>query len=53
MVKLAITGDSGEPIAMPLACLYNWLPKLRCKIRVLWKSLRISSECQHRRLWPL
>jgi hypothetical protein len=43
MEKLAITGDSGEPIAMPLDCLYNWLPKLRYKVRMWWKSLRIST----------
>jgi hypothetical protein len=50
MKKLAITGDSGELIAMPLACLYNWLLKLRYEVRMWWKSLRISSECQSRRL---
>jgi hypothetical protein len=52
MMKLVMTGDSGEPIAMPSVCLWNWPAKLKYEeVRTWQKSLRISSsECQPRRL---
>jgi hypothetical protein len=51
MKQLAVTGDSGRPIAMPSVCWCNWLLKLKCKeVRTWQKSLRVSSKYRLRKL---
>jgi hypothetical protein len=50
MKKLAMTGDSGKPMATPLVCSQNWLLNLKMEEVSTWqKSFKMSSsECQLR-----